>query len=132
MIQLNMQNPKEPRLRPHFRLNDSKYPWIALEGNAVNLNDLNLKNPITLNEWFKVKIIVRGTEIDIYLNEQHVFHYFLPDPFKFEKGSSVSEGEKVLSKEIVVVSYPIGRVGFRCAPQTEHSHFRKVTVKPLL
>lgn len=135
MIQLNLKNPNQPRLRPHLRVNDVEYPWIALEESSVSLNDLHLKKKIKLLDWIQVKIIVRGSEIDISLNGEHALHYFLPDPYRFEKQKKIftNEGkEEVLKREIVIVSYPIGRVGFRCAPPNEHAHFKKVRVKPIL
>lgn len=135
MLQLNMVDQKNPRLRPHFRYNDPKVPWIVLETNSVDLNNLDLKSKISLNKWLKVKIIVRGTEIDAFIDGQHVFHYFLPDPCRFEKQTKILNEygkEQVSDRLIIVESFPVGRVGFRCAPQDEHAHFRNVKVKPIL
>lgn len=137
MIQLNLSNISEPKLRPHLRLNDQDYPWIALETYSVNLNSLGLKQPIKLLNWIKVKIIVRSNEIDVFLNNEHALHFFLPDPFRFEKQETIQTGSEKessakLKRDVVVVSYPVGRVGFRCSGYHEHAHFKDVRVKPLL
>lgn len=57
-----------------------------------------------LDDWFKVKIIARGSSVDILIDNQRVFHH-----------------ENILA-------IPVGKVGFRCS-KDEEAHFRKVRVK---
>lgn len=57
-----------------------------------------------LHDWFKVKIIVRGSSVQININDEPVFH----------------------QKNLLTI--PVGRVGFRCWGD-EEAHFRKVRVK---
>lgn len=57
-----------------------------------------------LDDWFKVKIIARGSSVDIFIDNQRVFHH-----------------ENILA-------IPVGRVGFRCSID-EEAHFRRVRVK---
>ncbi len=135
MIQLNLTDPDHPKIRPHYRVNDQEYTWIVLDEASVDLKELNLKNPIRLMEWIKVRIVIKGTDVDLYLNDEHVFHYYLPDPCLFQKDRKIinQAGEQVsLGKELVVFSFPVGKVGFRCAPPSEHAHFRNVKVKPFI
>lgn len=134
MFQLNLTDLDNPSLRPHLRLNDLQYPWVALDKDKVNLTKLNLVKKIKLMEWIKVKILVHSNHVDVYLNGEQVMHHFIPDPIRFEKNIEIRNKDNKtvrLDKELVVVSYPIGSVGFRCAPPTEHAHFRHVRVKPL-
>lgn len=130
----------EKKIRPHFRV---KGYWI------VDDYDLKLKNQVKDYEWFKVKIIVIGNTIDVYLGEkeEHALHYFIPDPgraivkkpVKFLKAeitnqegkNQVSADEFKEQEEGLIFSFPNGRVGFRCSGD-EHAHFRKVRVKPII
>ena len=57
-----------------------------------------------LDDWFKVKIVTRGSSLDIFIDNQLIFHR-----------------ENILT-------IPVGRVGFRCWGD-EEAHFRKVRVK---
>lgn len=57
-----------------------------------------------LQDWFKVKIIVRGSSVQININDDPVLH----------------------QKDILTI--PVGRVGFRCWGD-EEARFRKVRVK---
>jgi len=57
-----------------------------------------------LDDWFKVKIITRGSSVDVFIDNELIFH----------------------QKNILTI--PVGRVGFRCWAD-EEAHFRKVRVK---
>ena len=120
MIQLHMEDVSNPKLRLHLRYPD--YPWVVTEEKNISLD-----KPIKYLEWIKVRITVSGSNVDVYMNNQHCEHYFLYDPFVFRQ-----VGNKKASEKTVVMNYAVGRVGFRCAPPNEHAHFKNVRVKPLL
>lgn len=133
MLQLNLDDPDKPLLRPHIRLDISNFPWIIFEHLSINLNQKGLSKPVRLMDWIKVRIIVRSGEIDAYLNGEHAFHIFLPDPILYKKRISSKDDTEKAVDEQSSVSYPVGRVGFRCSGlSAEHSHFRNVRIKPLI
>lgn len=133
MIQLNME--KEPyRLRLHLRVPPLQIPglegthdWLVMQENEVNLD-----KQIKFFEWIDIRIVVFGSNIDVYINSQHAAHYFIPDPIRW--GNVVRKKDETGIKEdtyVASVNYSAGKVGFRCSGH-EHSHFRDVRVKPLL
>lgn len=134
MIQMNFNDSQSPKLRPHYRTTETRYPWIALEDRSVNLTEIlterDLDN-IKKLKWIRVKIIVHGSEIDVYLNSLNALHYYLPDPELIGVTEKIDDKGSNLPQSLLILSYPIGRVGFRC-DGTEHSHFKNVKVKPLL
>lgn len=132
MIQLNLEDPEKPMLRLHARvLPKGKYDWFVLKEDVIK--------GISTYEWLKVKIIVYGSNIDVYINNEHKVHYFIADPLRLPYEEQViiieqeEEGEREIETKIRkpfgVESYLIGSVGFRCSGE-EHAHIRKVMVKP--
>lgn len=128
MIQLSLQDRNKPMLRPHYRYSDPETPWVLFD-------EVDLEVEVKRLEWIRVKIVVRGSTVDVFLNDEHALHFFLPDPIRFEKVRKVlnETGKEVKEvKGLIALSYPTGRVGFRCSSSTqEHAHFRNVRVKPL-
>lgn len=126
MIQLNLKDLNKPTLRLYYRYSDPTTPWVLFD-------EVDLGTEIRLLEWVAVRIAVRGSTVDVFINGEHALHMFLPDPIRFEKVKKVlkEDGKTETVKEgMVALSYPGGRVGFRCDAQ-EHAHFRNVRVKPL-
>jgi len=126
MIQLSLKDGGKPMLRPHYRYFDQEAPWISL-------GEVGIETEIKRLEWIKVKIVVRGSTVDVFLDGKHELHLFLPDPVRLEKVRKVHDlyGDEVKQAEgFVALNYPTGRVGFRCEAQ-EHAHFKDVRVKPL-
>jgi hypothetical protein len=95
--------------------------------------------PLNFLEWFDAKIVVFGSNIDVYINKQHVAHYFIPDPIRWENVFvEKDEDEEARTKQklgkrkyVASINYSSGKVGFRCSGN-EHAHFRSVKVKPLM
>lgn len=130
MIQLWMEKPETAKLRLHYRIPpkpNSQIGWIVVEE-----TQLNIEKPPKLLEWVDVRLVVLGSNIDVYLNNQHCAHYFIPDPIRWESKFITLEGVKGLSEKTYVdsINYPVGRVGFRCSGNGEHAHFRDVRIKP--
>lgn len=133
MIQLNMAEIDKPKLRFHLRIpGPVEYSWIVIQKEEIKLS-----TQLKLLEWINIKTVVCGCNIDIYLNGEHVAHYFIADPIRIPKqftGEKVTliEGdvnrEVKIQKEYVPMDYWVGTVGFRCS-QDEHSHFKNVRVK---
>ncbi len=138
MIQLHMEKKDRPLLRLHIKIpQGSDYDW-----GVVQEDQPNLTKAISLLEWIKVKMIVNGSNVDVYLNDEHAAHYFIADPLKIsseetvilkeknEKGGVVKESTVSIVRKSISMNYSIGKIGFRCAPP-EHAHFRNVRLKPL-
>lgn len=134
MIQLNMENINDQKLRLHLKVPGSDYAWVVMPEIKLNLN-----NPLKMLEWIKVRIVVLGSNIDVYLNKEQAAHYSISDPLSVPTEESVLlENLKTkLSEEVKIkrnytaMDYSVGRVGFRCAPPNEHAHFRNIIVKPI-
>lgn len=121
-------------IRPHFRFEGG---WVKWPHERLSLPDSLLKVVRRYN-WLKVEIQVRGNNIDVYLEGEHIYHLYLDDPLRVEKIENLEyqdeQGKKIgnlQSKKLNVFSYSQGRVGFRCAPTEEHAHIRKVRVRPI-
>lgn len=139
MLQLHFENVDNPKLRLHLKIPSGlDYQWLVIQEDS-----LRLSKKISPLEWIKVKIIVFGSNVDVYLNNEHAGHYFIADPLRIPSKETVSivdvdqNGKKIernvsIVRPFISMDYSIGRVGFRCAPPYEHAHFRKVSVKPLL
>lgn len=133
MIQLNFEK-DVPRLRLHLRIPPLQLPDIirSYDWMVMKEDDIVMAKPIKLNEWFDTRIVVLGSTVDVYLNKQHVVHYYIPDPIRWsnvvkKKGEEkIDEGTYVAS-----INYSSGKVGFRCYGD-EHSHVRDLRVTPLL
>jgi hypothetical protein len=130
MIQLNMENSEDPKFRLHLRIPHRKNrpDWIIMQVDPINLD-----KPLKLFEWIKVRIVVLGSNIDIYLNSHHTAHYFIADPIRWqEKYKGINEGDIDYEPEdyIMSINYSTGKVGFRC-DRDEHAHIRNVKVKPI-
>lgn len=133
MIQLNMEK-EIPRLRLHLRIPPLQIPGVA-SPNAwmvMQEDNLNLDTPIKLLQWFETKIIVFGSTIDIYINNQHASHYFIPDPIRWRNVIVREDKKEKIDEEtyIASINYSSGKVGFRCFGN-EHAHFRNLRVIPL-
>lgn len=139
MLQLHLEEIDRPLLRLHIKIpSGTDYPWVVIQEDPVNLS----KN-LSILEWIKVKIIVSGSNVDVFLNDEHAGHYFIADPLRIPSEETVIIKEKdkksavamertiSIVRRFISMNYAIGRVGFRCAPPNEHAHFRKVRVKPL-
>jgi hypothetical protein len=130
MIQLNLEEDQSPKLRFHLRLPHSdkrNYDWIVTQVDELT----HLKDIKKLN-WIKVKIIVLGSNIDVYLNDHHAVHYFVADPIRWKEDYEISssKSEPKVDSYLATINYGAGKVGFRCS-QGEHAHFREVRVKPM-
>ena len=131
MVQLNMEDLTNQKLRLHLRIPPNKswsFSWIVMQEDNVRLD-----KPLKLYDWINTKIVVLGSNIDIYLNNQHVAHYFIADPIRWqEKFKNINEGDMKLSNDdyMASINYTSGKVGFRC-DRDEHAHIRNVRVKPL-
>jgi hypothetical protein len=122
-------------LNPHYRVPNG---WWVLRQELKCSKQLMDK--ITSFKWIRVRIIVSGNTIDVYLDNERVMNHHIPDPirlvidkkYKWEGGDKQkSEKDKEIGiKELVSVSFPAGKVGFRCYGD-EHAHIRKVRVRPL-
>lgn len=139
MLQLHLEEINRPLLRLHIKIpGGTDYAWAVIQENPVKLS-----KKLSILEWIKVKIIVYGSNVDVYLNDEHAGHYFIADPIrvpseetvvlkeKDEKSKVTTERTVSIIRRFISMNYAIGRVGFRCAPPNEHAHFRKVRVKPL-
>lgn len=130
MIQLNLEDVKNPKLRFHLRLPHSarrNYDWIVTQVDELH----HLKKIKKLN-WIKVKIIVLGSNIDVYLNNEHASHYFVADPITWKEDYEIAgnKSEPEVGSYLATINYGAGKVGFRCS-QDEHAHFKEVRVKPM-
>ena len=129
MVQLNLEDVEKPKLRFHLRLPHSdrrNFDWMVTQ-----VDELDYINKIEKYCWVKVRIMVLGSNIDVYLNNQHAAHYFVADPIKWKEEYQISKGsEPKVGTFIATINYGAGKVGFRCS-QDEHAHFRNVKVKPL-
>ncbi|MFH1187433.1 MAG: family 16 glycoside hydrolase [bacterium] len=133
MIQVSLDNIEKPTINPHFRINGE---WLKEKRNLI------LKNPISINEWFQVVIKVYGNTINVFINNQHALHYFIPDPGRTitsrpiimtkldETNGSKEDIEKFVQQHNMIFSFPNGKVGFRCHGN-EHAHFKNIKVIPL-
>jgi hypothetical protein len=132
MIQLNLENSQKPRLRLHLRVppSNNDYQWIVIDE-----KDITIKY-IELMKWIKVKIIVNGSNIDTYLNDEHAAHYFIADPIRWQTSYSTQikgkGNQPKVNTYLASINYSAGKVGFRCSGQHEHAHFRNVIVKPII
>lgn len=135
MIQLNCEN-QIKRLRFHLRIPESRtrsFQWMVMQEDDVFGED------ISLMKWIKVRVVVLGSNIDIYLNGRHSAHYFVADPIRWKEGYELVKKESggattTAPKEdsfVASINYSAGKVGFRCSGD-EHAHIRDVKVKPLL
>lgn len=135
MIQLNLEDIEKPKIRFHLRMPGSvEFPWIVLRE-----EEIKLRSRLKLLRWIHIKTVISGSNIDVFINKEHVAHYFIADPIRLPKEIS---GEKVILKEgseeknvtllreYVPMEYWVGTVGFRCSGD-EHSHFKRVRVKSL-
>ncbi len=131
MVQLNLEEPESPRLRFHLRLPQSsrrKSEWIVTQ-----VNKLEPEKPISPHDWINVRIVVLGSNIDVYLNNEHSVHYFVADPIRWEEKFDwgiTGAPEPEIGSYVATINYGAGKVGFRCS-SGEHAHFRNVRVKPL-
>lgn len=134
MIQLNMEE-KTPKLRLHLRIppQDKLEPERGYDWLVMQVDEVVLVNPIKFLEWFDVKIVVFGSNVDVYLNKQHAAHYFIPDPIRWENVIETKNKDKINKKKYIAsMNYSSGKIGFRCSRSNkEHAHFRTVKVKPL-
>lgn len=137
MVQCNLEDIKNPKIRPHFRLGDDY--WL------IDERLLSLENPIKINDWFDVDIKVYGNTVNVFINDEHALHYFIPDPgravtklpvttTKIGSENVADDKKEDITKYIqehkVTFSFPNGKVGFRCWGN-EHAHFRKIKTFPL-
>lgn len=100
-------------IRPHMRVKLPKITSQEEGGKVVFTEQVGwiVDNPPfnsqphnqELKGWFKVKIVTRGSRVDIYINDENVYH------------------------SDTVLTIPIGKVGFRNS-HDEHAHFRNVRV----
>ncbi len=135
MIQINLEDPQNPKLRLHLKIPGSiDYQWVV-----IKVDELEYADEIKLLTWIKVRILVLGSNIDVYLNGKHSAHYFIQDPIiipspltgeivEIQRENEKTEKVKLLRK-FVPMNYSVGRVGFRCYPG-EHAHFMNVRVSP--
>jgi hypothetical protein len=139
MVQIYLDgNPAyEYKLRPHYhKLEGGTEIWLPHDNASVDLSTIALKRDIKLLQWVKVKIIVEGNQVDIYLDGIHTLHYLIStvgtsiDKKFMLKDESGKEFEAITSDFILLGNNAAGRVGFRCG-DGEHAHFRNVYVKPL-
>lgn len=136
MIQLNMEDLENQKLRLHLRIPplriphlEKSYEWLVIQEDIISLD-----KPLRFLDWFKVRIVVFGSNIDVYLNGEHAAHYFIPDPIRWQENYRFQGEDKktgiAAGTYIASTSYPSGKIGFRCSGN-EHAHFRAVKVKPL-
>ena len=139
MIQLWFDDKNPPKLRPHYRDVIDKYQfiWAPLDQDSLSIDKTSLGDTIKLMEWIKVRIIVRGEDMNVYINGFHVFKYNLYQtiPSKLTKKFEAenAQGKKIentISQPIILGDYRSGSVGFRSAPD-EEALFRNVEVKPI-
>lgn len=100
-------------IRPHMRVKLPKITSQQEDGKIVFTEQVGwiVDNPPfnsqphnqELKGWFKVKIVTRGSRVDIYIKDENVYH------------------------SDTVLTIPIGKVGFRNSGD-EHAHFRNVRV----
>jgi hypothetical protein len=90
-------NPAEPTTSPAHLVVAFEVGWKIWDGRPHNSN---------LDDWTKVRIRVRGSDVMIWIAERLVFH------------------------EPTLVPYATGRVGFRNYG-AEEAHFRNVKVRPI-
>lgn len=135
MVQLNMDS--VCKLRPHYRSQKANIGvWMPDDTNAVDLTTTNLKDKIKILEWIKVRILVKGNIVEVYLNNTFAFHY----PIDPNRGINIevpatfkSDGKSMqgtITESVMLGHYVSGGVGFRSAPD-EMAHFRNVAVKPI-
>lgn len=131
MIQLNFEKEK-PRLRLHLKTPGGKYSWYILREDEVD--------GVEPYSWIKTKIKVAGSNIDVYMDDRHMIHYFIDNPLVLpggeqqailRKADGTGEGTVVIERSAQVETYSIGGVGFRCSGK-EHAHFRNVRVSPIV
>lgn len=131
MIQLSIAE-KNPTINPHYRVPTG---WFVLKSELKASKSLIDK--IKSGGWIKIRIVVFGNTIDVFIDNERVLNHFIPDPVrlvtekKYEWGSSNELGQKEIGlKQLESFSFPRGKVGFRCYGE-EHAHIRKVIIKPL-
>jgi len=104
MFQINFEN-----IRPHLRISQ---PIMKNKDGAVEITKINVGWQLFGNfphhkdlkdKWFKVKTIVKGSRVDIFIDNNNVFH---EDNF---------------------LTISTGKVGFR-EWGDEHAHFKKIKV----
>jgi len=97
-------------IRPHLRLSQPRFKNI--EEDTFEISEIRVgwklfgnfphyKN--IKNRWFKIKTIVRGSRVDIFVDGENVYH-----------------ADNLLT-------IPFGKVGFRESGE-EHAHFRNIEV----
>ncbi len=123
-------------LRPHHHVREGiAIIWHPDDERSIDLSTIPLKNPIRLLQWIKVKIVVEGNQVDVYLDDVHALHYLISRVgttiqrnFTFLENGVEHQG--TINEPVILGDYNLGRIGFRSAPN-EHAHFRNVKVKPL-
>ena len=72
-------------------------------------------------------------------DKYHVYQLYVDDPLRVEARENLTFQDAnnqptgtITNIRMNTFSYPGGRVGFRCASPSEHAHFRKLKVKPVL
>lgn len=135
MMQLEIKNDK-PRLRPHYHKEGAGTAiWSVDEDKSINVSEISVEG-IKLMKWVRVRIVVDGNQVDVYLNGTHSLHYIInPIGVNVEKNfvfkdNAGREFEAKTNEFLPFGGYTAGRVGFRCG-HTEHSHFKNVRVRPL-
>lgn len=122
-------------IRPHYRYRGK---WIVLPHYKISMSK-SASELIRPYSWFRVEVKVRGNTIDLYLENEHVYHMVLDDPLvveSFENFKVLDDDQanqaKLKTKRLDLFSYPSGKVGFRCSGTGEHMHIRRVRVRPIL
>ncbi|MBX4211484.1 MAG: hypothetical protein KW806_01660 [Candidatus Yanofskybacteria bacterium] len=133
MIQLNFEDDK-PSLRLHLRVPGlGSSSWLILKESDLIINPLP-----KLMEWMQIKIRVLGGDVDVYINNVHVTHYYIQEPIKAKMIEEVdlrlkdeeSYKPAQLSRKEVNLTYVAGRVGFRCYG-SELALIKNVRIEPL-
>ncbi|MDP3997272.1 MAG: DUF1080 domain-containing protein [bacterium] len=134
MIQLSNTHDKIT-INPHYHVRSG---WFSIS-QTLNASE-KLLNSIKAQDWLKVRIIVLGNNIDVFINKERVLNYHIPDPARFvserqqAKWKPDNDGQSTedeAKNELVSISYPSGRVGFRCH-SSEQALIRSVKVRPLM
>ncbi|TKJ31058.1 MAG: hypothetical protein CEE40_03125 [Chloroflexi bacterium B3_Chlor] len=112
----------QSELYPHFRVN----------GMWVRLPRVSLSTTLPLNTWFRVRIRVQGTRVTAKVTvddaETEIYNWDLLRPNV--RTFVIGEGDRTQRADLIL-SYPVGSIGFREWSDTECAQFRNVRVSKI-
>jgi len=105
-------------------------PHFRVQGQWFKMQPVALTTPLPMNEWLKIRIMVKGTRVvataKLNAKEKVLIDQLLLEPQVVPV--QVAIPNTVPSQFNFIFSFPLGSVGFRESGNAEHADFRNVHV----